>query len=381
MAGLGHCSIRIFLTSTLIVSLIASLLCEVARGDDLRLGKPFRIRAAAFAPIGKVYSLGEISINGRTTYGEQPIWSGDLLEVPEGGTAQVTIDSVGSIALTHTTAARMAVLRPTLDVRTENFVLMISLISGAASVTLREGGSAFLQAGGSAFSTTRGSTFRALIRGGRAIIDVLSGRVEIEPGPPKRHCSITVDEYDPLSGRQTPIQIGETIKKKKGQKAALLAKLKVEDTNNPKQKNLMGSLVRAATAGWGLSETIQQSGGQSGVSRRLKFELGTQGVGELVSATDRGQSVTVITDPQGSARVTFEAGSRQGSTKLTVTDVTENRVPDETRDDWYAEFRVEKGFWERHRSKVILGGIAAAVIVIITRPTKPLQQEPPPVIP
>jgi len=61
------------------------MLTSVAEADDRSAGKLSPMRAAAFSPIGKVYSLGELSIDGRRINGEQMIWGAkSLVEVAIG---------------------------------------------------------------------------------------------------------------------------------------------------------------------------------------------------------------------------------------------------------------------------------------------------------
>lgn len=219
-----------------------------------------------------------------------------------------------------------------------------------------------------------------------------SGKVEIETGLPKRHYFVSVSDYDPLTKRETQIKISQTIKKKTRSKTNLLAKSSMQDIPNPRQEDTVASVLRVSAPGRGSFDSMQEKSLQAGAFRKLEFKLKTPGVGELISGggqpvigpsgTHRGQSVTVITDDQGIAPlVIFVAGPREGSTVITVTDVTQKSSPDEEADPWEATIKVEKGFWEKHRTKIIAGGVAAVVTVIIKRRNKPLRQEPPPVIP
>jgi hypothetical protein len=375
---------RLFLTSALIASLSAGLLCGVACGHDLS-GKSFRIRAAAFAPIGRIYSLGEISINGRVVSGNNPIWSGDLLQAHVGSTAQVVIDSVGSVALGQATEARLAVRLTSLDDATKNFVLIVSLISGAASVRLFEGASAYLEVNGSAFAARKGSSFRTQIRDGRAEIDAISGALDIEPGMPVQPYFVDMYRYD-VAKKRPPMKLGENPQAhrvKPNSKNSLAAQSTTTRSGAQPKKGTVDlgvevGLVRHLV-GYTLQQTSQRIIGAPG--RTLKFEI-DKPVGTLVTASGiSGQSVTAVTDAQGFAQVTFEAGPQEGSTKFTVEDVSPPN-PEETRDNWYGTIIVKKGFWQQWRNTVIVGAIAAAVgTVIIKGRSKPLRQEPPPQIP
>jgi hypothetical protein len=374
---------RLFMTSSLIVSVITSLLCGMARGDDRSAGKLFRLRAAAFVTIGSVYSLGEVSINGRRVYGQEMIWGGDVLQVFEEATARVLIDSVGNVALTQGTTVRLAVSTSSLEDGTESFVLLVSLIGGVATVTLLEKGSAFLQAGESAFFATKGSSFRAEITAGRPVIDVLRGKVDVESSPPTRDYEVEMYKYDSAKKAPTgsPLPANTPIEKKSGNKSKLAARSFYTDDGRA-EVNATSNIIRV-----GSRPSVQvgqpASGQNAGANRTISFGLDNRDVGTLVSDSGRGQIVTGRTNAQGYAFVTFEAGSNGGSATFTVSDVTFEQTPRERRHDWHTLITVKKlGFFEKGRNRAILGAAAAAVITIVFRHrSKPLRQEPPPQIP
>jgi len=385
MAGWGHSSTRLFLTPTLIASLIGSLLGSSARGDDRSAVKSFRIRAAAFAPIGKVFSLGEIAINGHASGGEQPIWNGDLVKVPEGAYARLAIEAVGKVELSQATEARLAVSFTRLDNETVTSGLILSLTRGAATVRLSEAASAYLEACETVFLASEGSSFRTEISAGRANVYVLRGKVDVESSPPTRTYEVEMYKYDSAKKVPTgsPLPRNKPIEKKSGDKEKLAAKSSYTDDGRG-EVNATSNIVRAGLARRLATQVGQPPSGQNaGADRTIKFELDKPDAGTLVSDSGRGQTVTGRTNAQGYAFVTFEAGSKESSATFTVSDVTDARTPREMRKGWQTTIIVKRvGFFQKWRNRVILGAAAAAVITIIVKHrTKPLRQEPPPQIP
>lgn len=375
-------AVRSLLTSTLIASLTVTLFCKSVRADDLSAGKSIRIRAGSFAPIGKVFSLGEILINGRAVVGEQPIWNGDLLRAPEGSTAQVAIYSVGNVGIGQATEARLTVRLTRLDETTENIVLIVSLISGAASVRLLEGASAYLEVNGSAFAARKGSSFRTQIRDGRAEIDPFSGALDIEPGMPVQPYFVDMYRYNVAKKRPT-IKLSENKphRMKPNSNNDLAAHSGTRPAGAQPKKGTSDLGVEVGLVRYRVGYTVHQTSDLiAAAGRTLRFEI-DKPIGTLVAASGSGQSVTAVTDPQGFAQVTFQAGSREESASFTVEDVSPPN-PEESRDNWYGVIVVKKGFWQKWRNSVIVGAIAvAAGTVIIKGRSKPLRQEPPPQIP
>ena len=193
---------RLFLTSTLIASLTASLLCGVALGDDRSAAKSFPNGTTAFAPIGKVYSLGEISINGRRVYGEQMIWGAELLKVSKDASACVVLDSIGLVGLERGAELRAATTL-TRAVSETGPILILSLISGNIFVKLQENASAYLEMCGAEFTTTRGASFYAEIRENQPLVTATKGVVEIFPSIQDVEYIVEPVVADPLTGRPT----------------------------------------------------------------------------------------------------------------------------------------------------------------------------------
>ena len=339
MAASGHCSIRLFLTSTLIASLIASLLCGAVRGDDLGAGKSFRIRAAAFAPIGRVYSLGEISINGRRVYGEQNIWGGELLQAFADASACVVLDSVGQVVLERAATVRLAT-RLSFNCETESPVLIISLLNGSVKTQLQPGASSYIEAAGSSLTAKNGASFRVGIHQGQVVVDIEIGEVRAE------------------ASALQPLPIGHPVNVDSGGKPTGTRSNTIKTRPNAVEK--ISILLTDQVTKIALSP-----------GRLVRFLLLTPG-----KANFNSQEVTVPTNDYGVATATFTAGPNPGETEVTAT-VVGFSVP-----SWKGRITIEKPSVVRNR--LLLGGAAAAVIIVVVKwhgDPRPLKQEPPPVIP
>src|SRR5437773_3253987 len=130
---------------SLTVNLVAGLLCDVARADDLGVRKSFRIRPTAFVPVGRVYSLGEISINGRRVRGEQMIWGSELVQTPNEASACVLLDSIGEVTLRCGSMVKLATATTNLDDNKEHSLLVAALTSGDIVVKLEQDAGAYIE--------------------------------------------------------------------------------------------------------------------------------------------------------------------------------------------------------------------------------------------
>lgn len=342
--------VRLFLTSTLIASLMASLLCGVARGDDLSAGKSFRIPTAAFAPIGKVYSLGEVWINGRLAPGEPTIWHGDLIEVRGKGGSSLVLAAIGQIALRPRTVIRLFTVTATANERIGGQVLIISLITGEVSAKLQDGKVVRVEAAGSQFISSAGARFRIDLCDGRPVVEVSRGSVSINASPLQREWIVIQVDADPLTGRP------------RGGRIAALKKA-VKD-----HKRVYYFQVRERNIG------TRNEGTPVGPGIRVTASLTTPGVGEVGS-----QSVDVFTNDYGVVQVTFTAGHNPGSTEIVVAaDLPHTGTP------FIGTIEVAKPPWFSKPQNIALisaGAAAVAIVKVIVDRSKPLRQEPPPVIP
>jgi hypothetical protein len=336
---------RVFLTSTLIASMLASLLCGVARGDDRSAGESFRIRATAFGPIGKVFSLGEAWINRRLARGEQPVWPGDLIEVSRTGGANVVLDPIGHIALSQGTAIRLRTCTASPGHCTGGGALIISLIAGEVRVKLQAGGSARVEAVASQFISSKGASFRIGIHEGQPLLDVSQGSVWNDSDSLQRDWVVIRVNADPLTG------------KPRGGAASSKIKVVVD-----KKEFLFFQVLER--------DRITGRTSPAGPRRTVGASL-SKPVGHF-----HAQSVTVPTNDYGVAPVTFTAGHNPDSAEVIALDEASGA-------EWKGTIDVVKapGFWRPRNIALISAAAAAVVVIIVDKLPKPLRQEPPPIIP
>ncbi|MEK6301844.1 MAG: hypothetical protein AABO41_14125 [Acidobacteriota bacterium] len=325
---------RLVSVATLIVSLSAS---GVARADDLSIGKPFRVRAVAFAPIGKVYSLGEISINGRAAYGEQPIWGGELLRASDDSTACVMLDSIGQVRLTPGAVVRLAtqLTMPTDD--PQRPVLIATLLVGDMMVKLQQEAIAYIETCGSAYTSSSGASFRIAVRNGHPVIDAGSGTVRLEAESSQINCairSVTIDGNRRVTGPAPD-------------------RLRVQ-RGTAQNINLQYTCNGKPVRGQPVLITVKKNIGKIG-----------------------SQSITRPTDDiEGVVTVTFTAGGSPNSSDITA------NAPGSTVPRWTGHITIP-GFWTPRNKLLVVAAIAFGTFCIIGcgGGEKPLIQVPPPTIP
>jgi hypothetical protein len=180
MTGPAHRAVG----SCLILILIGSLITKAGYAEDgsRDRDKPIRLYAtAAFGPIGSLaWNLpgSKVTINRRLADAEQAIWNGDEIETTPGANVSVLLDSVGQVTLTSGARVRLATTLTRLDDDVTRRVLIASLASGDMVVKLQQEAAAFVEACGSAYTSSRGASFRIGVRDGRALVDVINGKLK-----------------------------------------------------------------------------------------------------------------------------------------------------------------------------------------------------------
>lgn len=180
MTGKGHsitCRIMILI---LMIGLTPSLaLADKGEPDH---DKPIRLYATAFAgPIGTVNSLSTVVINGRTLYGAQTIWCGDLIQVPVDTSIRVLLESVGQMTLTASASLRVATRLTSQDGKTVAPILIASLMGGEIDVRLEPQAGAYIETGNTVITADRGASFRLKDGDQDARVDTFVGEVHAEP--------------------------------------------------------------------------------------------------------------------------------------------------------------------------------------------------------
>jgi hypothetical protein len=345
----------------LILVLIIGLIPKVARADDGDKNRPIRLHAtAAFGPIGTVYSLGGVLINGHSAYGDQIIWGGELLQVSDGASASVSLDSIGQVMLTRGTTLRLSARLVSSDEKTNGRVLIVSLIEGDINVQLQQGASAYIETCGSAFTATDEASFRIEIRGGQAAIKVIGGTVRTE-SPVTRRIYET-----------QPVKPPTVAKVKPGSQTDVSAKAVSKSRQERGQLVAFRLNSGQANVQW-VDEGLQEG-------KKVEFKLSDPTIGQFTP------SDVAITNSQGIATVFFVAGRNRGLAEVTATvidlidndDLKETAVP-----GIVARIEVVKPrFWTKKKILIIAAAAAAIGICVVKCDNKkPLQQVPPPTIP
>ena len=328
--------------------LVAGATPRSVRGSDDGREITARLRsAAAFGPIGRIYSLGAVAIDGRRTYGEQMIWGGEVLQVPDGVSACVTLDSIGRIVLERGAILRLVTTRGQRETGAE--ILMMFLISGSVRAQLRPNASAYLVTCGTAFTITSGASFYAEIRDDRPVITVSGGAVETDPSYQEVEYIVEPVVADPLTG--SPVKRASSTRRVAPSRPGAVQQTPISVAEIKRDKKTKKKI------------------GPAEPGRPIAMALETPGIGELGS-----QSVTVFTNNFGVATATFTAGPNPGETRITATS--------ESGAKWVGKIIVAKpGFWTTKNKILVSVGIGAAVAFIIFidkhRSTDPLQQQMP----
>ncbi|MEW6130836.1 MAG: hypothetical protein AB1757_27650 [Acidobacteriota bacterium] len=278
-------------------------------GDDEPV---IRLRAnPGIAPLGKLYSLGAISINGKPTSGEQFIWGGELLQA-FSQSANVRVEAVAELTLKRGAMVRLATSN-TYQNESSRGVLVASLLTGDLNIRLEDGVSAYIQAGASIITASNGAAFKVTTREGRATAEASRGTVEIAQTTQPR---FTVK----------PIGMGAT-----------------------------NSVVARSTRQLQVQVTDENDKPVPDIP--IIFALGATGSGTLGSGSSAGTTLTVRTDAQGMARAQFNAGDAGTSTDISAT-------VEGTRYSWTGTFSAVKaaaGFWNPLTTTLVVAGAAVGV--------------------
>ncbi len=294
------------LSAFLVLCLAALTVPIPAQAENKDEEHIIRLRASGgIAPLGKIFSLGAIAINGKTASGEQTLWGGEVLQ-SFAGNASVTVDALGQMTLKRGAVVRLASAssRP---------VLVASLVSGDMNVRLQEGVSAYIQACDTVFTASSGASFKVSAREGRAVAEASYGTVETEQTTQRR---FTVK----------PIGMGAT-----------------------------NSVVARSTRQIQVQVTDENDRPVPDIP--IIFALGGAGSGTLGSGGAAGTTLTVRTNAQGIAETQFNAGDAGTTTDISAT-------VEGTRFSWTGTFTAAKavtGFWNPVTTTLVVAGAAAGV--------------------
>ena len=303
-----------------------------------------RLHATALAgPIGSVNAFGSLSINGRQAIGENFLWGGELIEATHGAATLLSFDSIGSVSLGEGAAARFSATRSSTE-EAGRRVLIASLLRGNVAIELQSNAGAYVEAGSARFNALPGASFRIGMRGGRAVLNTISGTVNTESQQGRPNYKIRpVDEL----GR--PVDLGRTLSVRA--RSTRNFQIQVTDENDKPIPDLP-----------------------------ILFSLGNPCLGSLGLGAGAGSSFRKKTDNKGIAAVPFVVGAAKclGSLSAKV---------EGTNTEFTQEIGVQRqGFWSTQNSLIvagIVGGAVLASILIINsggNDNQRIQPVPPPVV-
>ncbi len=305
----------------------------VRLGEIKRLHLDFK---ASTRPMGRVESLGAMTINTRLSGNSEMLWGNELIGSPEGMNAIATLDAIGQVTLVGGSQARLVATR----VRGEKNrpVLTASLLNGTAIFNLEPNASAYVQAAGSKFVAARGSRFRVMIIEGRALIDNAS-RVVGEIGEWHLSGASIIPQIIPQVGQQ-PLQRQYLVR----------------------PVGLNSNLVVKARATRQIQVRVTDENDRPLNGVPIIFSLGSSGatgVGVLGAGAAASTSAKIFTDAGGIASVDFTAGTDAGSGSVSAT-------VEGTTATWVGTISVLKvvpGFWSPQNALPVVATAAAAAAV------------------
>ncbi len=314
---------------TLVLALVALPMPKAVSADNRDEEKPIRLRAVAeMGPMGEVFSLGNVALNGKVSIGRQPVWGSELIQALSDNGASVSIASLGTVTLKKGAMVRLAKNTNANSDEASRGVLIASLVSGDMTVKLQEGVSAYVQSYGSVFTSSNGAAFRITAREGQAIAKASFGTVELQqPATQKKYFV-------------RPVGLGATTSVKA--RSTRQIQVQVTDENDKPVPDIP-----------------------------IIFALGTAGAGTLGSGAAAAATTAAIqTNAQGIASVQFTAGANPAATEITAT--VEN-----TRYSWTGTLSVAKvGFFTPLNTTLIVVGAAAAAGLGVYYGTRNNSREP-----
>jgi hypothetical protein len=318
------------------------------------------------APIGKLYSLGAVMIDGRTLSGEQSLWGGEQIWAKEAS-ANIHLDGAGQVLLYKGSIARLATSTPARGAIEIESALSVFVSTGEIAVSLEPDFIAHITIGDDVFRASRGAKFKARTAGdestfemslGEISIEALSSQIKYKIIRVKRNNSrVWVDSHQ----KRIDVQPNEP------------TLIPVRVTPQPRKTTTMISKTSVALVGYQVGLTNQPLDGIE-----VEFCLADTTIGSIDPGGSRCR--TVPTDSAGVASVVFTAGPNEGTSDITAKVVLSN-------DSWTGTIVVKKAP-PPHRLRNLLivaavaGGLGGLICVFkCGHDGGPLRQVPPPVIP
>lgn len=313
---------------TLALALVALTMPKPVYGDNSDEEKPIRLRAVAeIAPLGEVFSLGNVALNGKLSIGKQTLWGSELIQAMSDNGASISVASLGTVTLKKGALVRLAKNTNAGSDEANRGVLIASLISGEMTIKLQDGISAYVQSCGSVFTSSNGAAFRITVRAGEAFARASFGTVEVQqPATQKKYFV-------------RPVGLGATTSVRA--RSTRQIQVQVTDENDKPVPDIP-----------------------------IIFALGTAGAGTLGSGAAAAATLSIQTNAQGIASVSFTAGESAATTEITAT--VEN-----TRYSWTGTLSVAKvGFFTPLNTTLLVVAAAAGVGLGVYYGTRNNNKEP-----
>jgi hypothetical protein len=314
---------------TLTLALVALTMPKPVYGDNRDEEKPIRLRAVAeMGPLGEVFSLGNVALNGKPSIGAQTIWGSELIQALSENGASISLESLGTVTLRKGAMVRLAKNTNASSDEATRGVLIASLVNGEMTVKLQEGISAYVQTCGAVITSSNGAAFRITVREGQVIAKAAFGTVELQqPATQKKYFV-------------RPVGLGATTSVRA--RSTRQIQVQVTDENDRPVPDIP-----------------------------IIFALGTAGAGTLGSgAAAAATTATIQTNAQGIASVQFTAGQSAATTEISAT--VEN-----TNYSWTGTLSVAKvGFFTPLNTTLVVAGAAAAAGLGVYYGTRNNSREP-----
>jgi hypothetical protein len=324
--------------SPIAVLLVASVVAgaaplSLAAGSDTGdLGDAaVRLRTTArFAPIGSI--SGQARIDGRSFTGSALIWGGEILQSSSTDKLHVTLDGLG-----HITLGENAVARVNTAVHSDESLVIAYLLDGALNANLSSTTRAYVEAAGSRFLAAAGARFRIRIDDGHAILDDVTGHVDVDQAPAAQKYILR-----PPAGQGSSLSVAA--------RSTRQLQIQVTDENDKPVADLP-----------------------------VLFSLGNPCLGTLGVGAGAGTLFKGKTDKNGIASVPWITGaSRCADTILVRVEGTDSTFT------YRAQVTTGAGFWTARNTTIVAAAAAGAGIgiglAVANSSSSPIRAVPPPTV-
>ncbi len=305
--------------------------------------------------IGAAESLSGILINGKLSTGRESLWGGEIFEAPKNSGARLTFDSLAQISLNSGAKAKVSIEKTGAAGQSSTRVLAAQLLSGNVNIKFDSEASGYVRAGDSVMAASRGANFRVDMREGNGALDVNSGSVMV------------IGDWRVVAPA--------VIKDSKTGKVGFDSK-----SYSIKPTNLNSMFNVGVKGSRDIAMRVTDENNKPVSEAAVKFTL--EGSGMLGSAMFGTNTVEVLTDKQGIAKVVYHAGAVAGTATVNAevqgtNAKTATRANVTAQDDnffsWQGGFPavivaaaaigIGAGIWATRQDRLPIKGIGDAVVV------------------